>query len=69
MALNYFVTDETYTSRMDLCNGCENLSETIKQCSECKCIMPVKAKFAQFSCPINKWGKDYTKLVVRPAEE
>lgn len=65
MALNYFVDDDLYKSRMDECNNCDKLSETVKMCSECKCIMPVKAKFAQFYCPINKWGKDYTKLIVR----
>ncbi len=63
--LNYTVTDDKYNERMDICNGCEHLSETIKMCDKCNCIMPVKAKFAHFYCPINKWGRDTTKLIVR----
>lgn len=64
MALNYIVSDELYKSRMATCNDCDNLSKTLKMCSECNCLMSVKSKFAQFFCPISKWGKDYTMLVV-----
>lgn len=61
--LNYFVSEEMYKERMDICNSCENLSEKVKMCSECNCIMPVKAKFAHFYCPIKKWDRDYTLLI------
>jgi len=64
MTLNYFVDDALYTQRLDACKACDNYG-ALGLCSECKCIMPVKAKFAQFQCPIKVWGKDYTKLTVQ----
>ena len=65
MSLNYFVSNELYAQRMADCRACENYGE-LGLCSECKCIMPLKAKFAQFECPIKVWSKDYTKLIVQP---
>lgn len=65
--LNYLVSDQLYDERMSICNGCENLN-SVKLCTECKCIMPVKAKFAHFYCPIKKWDRDTSKLIVRTEE-
>lgn len=64
MNLDYFVSNELYTERLDTCKKCKNY-ETLGMCKECNCIMPIKAKFAHFECPIKIWTKDYTKLVVR----
>lgn len=65
MILNYFVSDELYAQRLAACKPCENYG-SLGMCSKCNCIMPVKAKFAQFECPIKIWPRDYAKLVVQP---
>lgn len=63
MTLNYFVDDTVYNDRLSICKKCEHYG-TLGMCNECKCIMPVKAKFAQFYCPLKVWDRDYTKLTV-----
>lgn len=49
----------TYKSRIELCNGCPNLTEH-STCSLCGCFMPVKAKWATSRCPDDppKWKRD-----------
>lgn len=42
--------------RYDICKSCPSLT-TLKTCKECGCIMPLKVKLAQVSCPLNKWNK------------
>ena len=27
------------------------------QCAECKCVLNIKARMSNQSCPLNKWGK------------
>jgi len=41
--------------RMDICNLCQHFISLTKQCSKCGCIMPLKTKLANASCPLNKW--------------
>jgi len=67
MALNYFVEDSLYDERMNTCRQCPSYG-ALGVCSECKCVMPVKAKFAHFYCPIKKWDRDYSKLVIIKSE-
>lgn len=49
----------TYKSRIELCNGCPNLTEH-STCSLCGCFMPVKAKWATSRCPDDppKWKRN-----------
>lgn len=47
--------DELFNKRMDLCLQCEKLINLTKQCKECGCIMPMKTKLKDASCPIGKW--------------
>lgn len=28
------------------------------QCSECKCVLNIKARMANQECPLGKWGKE-----------
>ena len=44
--------------RMDLCNGCEFLTKTTKQCQKCNCFMTAKTRLANADCPIGKWGRE-----------
>lgn len=41
--------------RLNICNKCENYNTTTKICKICKCLMPVKTSFSNFSCPDKKW--------------
>jgi hypothetical protein len=42
--------------RLAICQTCPNFIKSTTQCKECGCIMKLKAKLPNASCPINKWG-------------
>jgi hypothetical protein len=46
---------ETFDARLDTCLKCENIIKLTKQCKVCGCIMPLKAKLKDATCPIGKW--------------
>lgn len=55
---------EEYNKRLDICDGCENISKLIPShpefigdynCKICFCYMPFKAAVIDSSCPIGKW--------------
>ena len=46
---------EQYEKRMSICESCDRFFELTKQCKECKCVMPIKARIKQATCPLNKW--------------
>ena len=51
------VTDEAVVSRrLEFCSACPEYFSPTKQCKLCKCLMPVKARLLNGSCPIGKWG-------------
>jgi hypothetical protein len=41
--------------RMSICLKCEHLIPLLKVCKICKCVMPLKVKLKEASCPKNKW--------------
>ena len=41
--------------RMAICESCEHLIKTTKQCRKCGCFMEIKTHLASVSCPIGKW--------------
>jgi hypothetical protein len=47
--------DETFRSRLDTCLACDRIIQLTKQCKECGCIMPLKAKLKDAACPLGKW--------------
>ena len=48
--------DNNYTiKRMSICNKCEHLLPYVKICQICKCIMPLKVRIKEESCPKEKW--------------
>ncbi len=49
------VPTKVYNSRMELCNDCEKLSNG--ECSECGCIVKLKAAWGSEKCPIGKWSE------------
>jgi hypothetical protein len=52
-----FVSKETAKERLEICYQCENFIPQISMCSLCHCIMPLKTKIADISCPIEKWKR------------
>ena len=42
-------------SRMDTCNNCEHLTQSLKRCNLCGCFMELKTWLPQVSCPARKW--------------
>jgi len=50
------VSEEVAKERMDICEGCEHLVATTKQCRKCGCFMKLKVTLKRAHCPIDKWG-------------
>ena len=42
-------------SRMSVCIDCDRYISLTKQCKECGCVMPLKTKLKNATCPLNKW--------------
>ena len=49
------VDDETFRNRISICLGCEHYLHSIHVCGICKCLMKVKCRLGNASCPIDKW--------------
>lgn len=47
--------EELAKDRLDICKACPEFFELTKQCSKCGCVMPLKVKLKEATCPINKW--------------
>lgn len=41
--------------RYSICQSCDRLTKTTKQCRECGCFMKIKVKLADAFCPLGKW--------------
>jgi hypothetical protein len=41
--------------RYDICNSCPEFIDLTKQCKKCGCVMSLKTKLQNASCPIGKW--------------
>lgn len=41
--------------RYDLCKGCDKFFHPTRQCRECMCIMSIKTKVQEATCPLGKW--------------
>lgn len=48
-------SQETVTSRKEICNSCELFKKSIQICGDCKCFMPIKWVIKKSECPIEKW--------------
>lgn len=49
------VSDETREARYSMCKACDKYT-SLKTCSICNCVMPVKTVWADAECPEGKWG-------------
>jgi hypothetical protein len=50
----FFATSTVQTQRYEICKTCPSFT-LLKTCKECGCIMPLKTKLANTSCPLAKW--------------
>lgn len=50
------VSDKIYKERIDTCKGCDKYIKKHKECAECGCYIPGKARIILDSCPLNKWA-------------
>jgi hypothetical protein len=41
--------------RLEICKSCSSYKNNISMCMECGCIMPLKVKIKNASCPKDKW--------------
>jgi hypothetical protein len=52
---NHIEDDFIINSRMSTCLDCDRYIHITSQCKECGCIMPLKTKLKNASCPLGKW--------------
>jgi hypothetical protein len=50
-----YVDDELGANRYSICLECPELIELTKQCKQCGCVMPLKTKLINATCPLQKW--------------
>lgn len=49
------VSESVYNDRLETCMKCPYISENQTACTQCGCIVTLKAKFKSSSCPKNYW--------------
>jgi hypothetical protein len=50
-----YVLEEKANERYDICLSCPSLIQATKQCKKCGCLMTLKTKLLNATCPIGKW--------------
>lgn len=49
------VDNKTRRERFNICKGCPELITPINVCGQCGCLMKLKTKLADATCPLGKW--------------
>jgi hypothetical protein len=49
------VETEVAEKRLSICEGCVKFIKLTTQCKECGCVMKMKSKLPNASCPLGKW--------------
>ena len=52
---NNYIEKIESDKRMQTCLGCEHLIKLTHQCKKCGCLMNLKTKLKDATCPIEKW--------------
>ena len=55
-----------YEERIEICKKCDKLNivlGTIYQCSECWCLLDIKARMASQECPLGKWERENNDIL------
>ena len=53
----FFVSDEIYKDRLDICKGCKYYFRPTGSCKVCLCFMSIKARISLMECPQKYWLK------------
>jgi len=53
----FFVSDEVYKDRLDICKGCDYYFRPTGSCKVCLCFMSIKARISLMECPQKYWLK------------
>lgn len=48
-------SSELAKERMAICDGCEVQNKALHICTACGCVIPVKARLQESSCPMELW--------------
>lgn len=62
------VSEEEYTKRIAICEGCEFFEKNHRRCFRCGCFVDGKAKLSSEICPENKWAIS-SSTPAEPAED
>lgn len=49
------LSEDDAIKRFDICKACPEFIPLTTQCKKCGCIMRLKTKLPQATCPLNKW--------------
>lgn len=49
------VSENVQKQRLSICETCPSFIHVTKQCMNCGCIMPLKTKLKDATCPLGKW--------------
>jgi len=60
----FFVSDEVYKDRLNICKGCDYYFRPTGSCKVCLCFMSIKARISLMECPQQYWLK--TKELEQP---
>jgi hypothetical protein len=52
---NLRIDEESIAKRLAVCYQCERFISATTQCRECGCIMLMKARLSNATCPLGKW--------------
>jgi len=50
-----YADEKISSTRYEICLSCPELINLTKQCKQCGCVMPLKTKLINASCPLSKW--------------
>ena len=53
----FFVSDEIYNDRLDICKKCVYYFKPTGSCKVCLCFMSIKARISLMECPQKYWLK------------
>jgi hypothetical protein len=52
------VDDDVASARLDICRSCPSFIALTTTCKECGCVMKLKTKLKNASCPLDKWSAE-----------
>lgn len=50
-----YVPEEVEMERLKICDTCEVQNKALSLCTACGCVIPLKVKLTESSCPMELW--------------